>query len=228
MKEKRCTITVCLFLFNAMLNHIRNIIFDLGGVIINLDYNRTSEAFKKMGLTDFERIYTQVRQEKLFDRFETGTVSENSFREEIIKHLPAGTSHEEVDEAWNAMLLEFPEDRLDFIYALKRHYRIFLLSNTNLIHMRAFLPMAEKIYGLRRFNDAFDKIYYSCQVGLRKPDTEIFELVLQENNLEPGETLFIDDSPQHIEGAKAAGIHAELLLPNETIEGKYAGLLLSA
>ena len=219
---------VCLFLFQTMLNHIRNIIFDLGGVIINIDYDRTAAAFKKLGLTDFEELYTQARQEKLFDRFETGHLSEDMFRQELMKYLPEGTSHDDVDEAWNAMLLEFPPERLDFIYALKKHYRIFLLSNTNLIHIRAFIPMADRMYGVRRFNDAFEKIYYSCHVGLRKPDTDIFDFVLQENNLKSEETLFIDDSVQHIEGAAATGIHAELLLPNETIEGKYAGLLLSA
>lgn len=208
-----------------MLQPLRNIIFDLGGVIINLDYQRTATAFRKLGLHNFDEIYSQAKQEKLFDKLETGHLHEDHFREELIRHLPSGVKHSDIDIAWNAMLLDFPVSRLDFIYKLRDHYRIFLLSNTNFIHINAFLMLADEQVGKSRFENAFEKIYYSCDIGLRKPDPEIFELVLQENNLKAAETLFIDDSAQHIEGARVAGIRAELLLPGESIEVKYADLL---
>lgn len=208
-----------------MLHHIRNIIFDLGGVIINIDYELTADAFRNLGLKNFDEIYSKAKQERIFDKFETGHLQEDHFRQELIKYLPAGTSSDQIDKAWNAMLLEFPAERLDFIYALKNHYRLFLLSNTNMIHIREFLPLADVQVGKGRFENAFEKIYYSCEIGLRKPDTEIFEMVLNENNLVAAETLFVDDSIQHVEGALKLGIHAEHLKPGETIEGKYAGLL---
>jgi glucose-1-phosphatase len=211
-----------------MLNHIRNIIFDLGGVIINIDYDRTAAAFRNLGLDNFDEIYSKAKQEKIFDKLETGHLHEDHFRDELLKHLPKNVTVADVDKAWNAMLLDFPTSRLDFIYELKKHYRIFLLSNTNFIHIREFLPIADEQVGKDRFEAAFEKIYYSCEVGMRKPDMEIFEFVLNENNLVAAQTLFIDDSPQHIEGALKTGIHAELLLPGESIEGKYAGLLISA
>jgi FMN phosphatase YigB (HAD superfamily) len=211
-----------------MLQPIRNIIFDLGGVIINIDYQRTAKAFRKLGLNNFDEIYSQAKQEKLFDKLETGHLHEDHFREELIRNLPSGINHSDVDNAWNAMLLDFPLSRLEFIYELRNNYRIFLLSNTNIIHVNAFLMLADEQVGKTRFENAFEKIYYSCDIGLRKPDPSIFELVLQENNLRASETLFVDDSPQHIDGAKVAGIQAELLLPGESIELKYAGLLMSS
>ena len=208
--------------------HIRNIIFDLGGVIINIDYNRTAEAFKNLGMKDFDAIYSKAKQAHLFDRLETGELAEEMFHEEMYNYLPQGIPADKITAAWNAMLLEFPASRMDFIYELKKHYRLFLLSNTNSIHLKEFLRMADVQLGSDRFENAFEKVYYSCSIGMRKPDTEIFEFVLKENGLTANETLFVDDSAQHIEGALKAGLHAELLLPGETIEGKYAGLLISA
>jgi FMN phosphatase YigB (HAD superfamily) len=205
--------------------HIRNIIFDLGGVIINIDYQRTAAAFRSLGLNNFDEIYSQAKQEKLFDKLETGHLHEDHFREELLMHLPSGVNQIDINNAWNAMLLDFPVSRLDFIYKLREHYRIFLLSNTNIIHINSFLMLADEQVGKSFFENAFEKIYYSCDVGMRKPDPEIFELVLKENKLLPAETLFIDDSAQHIDGAGVAGIHAELLLPGESIEVKYAELL---
>jgi putative hydrolase of the HAD superfamily len=208
--------------------HIRNIIFDLGGVIINIDYNRTAEAFRNLGMKDFDAIYSKTKQSDLFDRLETGALAEEMFHEEMYNYLPQGIPADQITAAWNAMLLEFPASRMDFIYELKKHYRLFLLSNTNSIHLKEFLKIADVQLGADRFESAFEKVYYSCSIGMRKPDLEIFELVMQENNLKAEETLFVDDSPQHVEGAQKAGLKAELLSPGETIEGKYAGLLISA
>jgi FMN phosphatase YigB (HAD superfamily) len=187
------------------------IIFDLGGIIIDLSYQRTAAAFVKLGLENFDDIYSKAKQSNLFDDFEKGIMSEDGFRAELKKHLPENTSDHEIDHAWNAMLLDIPVPRVDFIKKVGAEYRIFLLSNTNQIHVKAFSKMADDIFGKNNFLSVFEKCYLSCDLGMRKPDAEIFEKVLSENNLDRTKTLFIDDSIQHVEGANAIGLSARLL-----------------
>ncbi|MCZ8285071.1 MAG: HAD-IA family hydrolase, partial [Bacteroidia bacterium] len=114
-------------------------------------------------------------------------------------------------EAWNAMLLDFPLHRLELLKALKSKYRLFLLSNTNETHVREFEASLLNSQGYQNLEPFFEKVYYSCRMGMRKPDTEIFDYVLKENKLVPEETLFIDDTIHHIEGALKTGIQAHLL-----------------
>jgi glucose-1-phosphatase len=189
----------------------KSIIFDLGGVIINLDYQRTANAFKSLGAIDFDAIYSQKKQEFLFDHFEKGTISDDEFRQQIRKYLKPGVIDKEIDDAWNAMLLDIPEYRIKALSEFKKNYRIFLLSNTNAIHVKAFTGILETEYGPSTFEKIFEKVYYSCALKMRKPDAEIFEMVLRQNDLNPSETIFIDDSPQHVDGAKKTGIAAYLL-----------------
>lgn len=188
------------------MSRYRNIIFDLGGVILNLDMQRTSDAFRQLGFADFDRVYGQLKQSDLFDRFDKGHISENDFRRALAAGLPETVTAAQIDAAWNAMLLDLPEERIRFLENIKKTHRIFLLSNTNEIHVRAFEAYLQQAFGFNNFDHIFEKAYYSCRIGMRKPDREIFDFVLAENNLEPAETLFIDDSPQHIEGAQKAGI----------------------
>lgn len=204
-----------------------SIIFDLGGVIINLDYNRTAQAFIDLGLGNFNEIYSKAKQTDLFDNFEKGFLSPEAFRTELRQYLPVEITNEQIEAAWNAMLLDIPPHRVDFLLQAAKKYRIFLLSNTNAIHVKAFTRMAEEVYGKNGFEGVFERHYYSCQMGMRKPDAEIFEKVLSENNLDRTQTLFIDDSNQHIEGALRVGLHADLLKveQGEKIEVKYLTLL---
>jgi glucose-1-phosphatase len=190
---------------------VKNIIFDLGVVILNVDYNLTTKAFKKLGIDNFDEHFSKAKQDQLFDKLETGRISANNFRKELRNHLPAHVTDEQIDEAWNAMLMDLPKPTFEILKTAKKKYRTFLLSNTNEIHIKAFSKIIEKEYGMKQFNALFEKIYYSNEVQMRKPDKEIFELVLKENKLNPNETLFIDDSPQHIEGANKVGIKAILL-----------------
>ncbi|MBK9636457.1 MAG: HAD family phosphatase [Bacteroidetes bacterium] len=203
------------------------IIFDLGGVIIDLSYQRTAEAFIKLGLENFDDIYSKAKQSNLFDDFEKGIMSIDGFRAELKKHLPKNTSDLEIDQAWNAMLLDIPVHRVEFIKKLGQQYRIFLLSNTNHIHVKAFSKMADDIFGKNNFLEIFEKYYLSCEMGMRKPDAEIFEKVIADNNLNRTKTLFIDDSKQHIEGALKIGLHAELLNVErgERVEEKFDNLI---
>ncbi len=200
------------------MNQIKNIIFDLGGVILNIDYFIVVDAFKQLGISNFDEWYSQKSQNDLFDRLETGKVSPQVFRDEIKKRIGKNVSDAEIDTAWNAILLDLPAERVKLIQNLKGKYRCFLLSNTNDIHIESFSASIEKVYGsIDIFNNLFEKIYYSSKIGLRKPHVEVFEFVLKENELLPQETLFIDDSVQHIEGAKKAGINTVFLSPGKTI-----------
>jgi FMN phosphatase YigB (HAD superfamily) len=195
----------------------KNIIFDLGGVILNIDYRLTSQAFKNLGLHDFDEKYSQAKQNHLFDRLETGAVTPKQFRQELKTYFNQQVSDADLDNAWNVMLLDLPAQRIDLLKELSTKYRLFLLSNTNIIHYHAYSAYLKQTFGKLIFDEIFEKQYLSFEIGMRKPDKEIFELVLNENNLLPSETLFIDDSIQHVEGATKTGIYTYHLQSAETI-----------
>ena len=201
-----------------MIQGIKHIIFDLGGVILNIDYNLTEKAFIEAGIKNFPELYGQLKQSSLFDRFETG----NTTREEFIAALRAIStiplSEQQIIKAWNAMLLDFPVKRLQILQQLRLYYNLFLLSNTNEVHEEAFNDILMRTHGIPNIGVFFDKVYLSHRVGLRKPMKEIFDRVLAENGLDPKSTLFIDDSPQHIEAAKEAGIQTIYLQKGMTME----------
>lgn len=197
-------------------SNIRNIIFDLGGVILNIDYHLTANAFKNLGLENFDSLYTQAQQSGLFDDYETGKISENEFIITLKQKMAIECSENQLINAWNAMLLDFPPERLELIKSLRPNYRIFLLSNTNHTHQQAFERILEQFIGERTLDNYFEKVYFSHLVGKRKPNSDIFNFVLGENKLVPEETLFIDDSSQHIVGAQKVGIKA-VLLENEDV-----------
>ena len=196
---------------------IKNIIFDLGGVIINLNQHKTIEAFNHLSYMPFEELYKSGHSLELFNDFDKGHISSDFFFSELRKHLRYEGPDEALLEAWNAMLLDVPEKRLDMLVALKPHYKTFLLSNTCEPHISAFEHNLYIRHGVRNFNDYFDKVYYSCRMGMRKPDLEIFEKVLHENELNPNETIFIDDSVEHVKAAGMAGINAHVLPPKTDI-----------
>ena len=193
------------------MSEIKNIIFDFGGVLIDIDYHRCVQSFQKLGFTDFHRWYSQLKQNHLFDDLETGRITSQEFRERI-RHVSQLTlSDKTIDEAWNSILIGLPPENIELIKRLRSKYRLFLLSNTNSIHERAFTAMIEMEYGKNILPDLFERIYYSHRIGMRKPHPDIFLHVMRENNLLPEETIFIDDSPQHIEGAKKAGLQTIFL-----------------
>jgi putative hydrolase of the HAD superfamily len=113
---------------------------------------------------------------------------------------------ETIDRAWNSLLLDFPDDRKHFLYELAKKYRLFLLSNTNEIHIRCFENILKRDHGKNFLPEVFEKTYYSSRLGMRKPDTEIFDFVLKDNGLDPHETIFIDDTERHVKGGQVAGI----------------------
>jgi len=198
------------------LNGVKNIIFDLGGVILNIDYGQTANAFMKIGVANFDKIYSQAKQGQVFDKLETGDLTPDEFRE-YIKEIVPSLQFSDIDKAWNAMLLDLPIQRIDLLKKLKKKYRLFLLSNTNEIHIKCFRKIIESSYGKNIFDDVFEHQYYSSDIGMRKPNAECFQYVLEKNSLEPSETLFIDDSVQHVEGARKLNIKAYHLMPGEDI-----------
>lgn len=189
----------------------KNVIFDLGGVILNIDYHKTTAAFQELGVQDFEAKYSQLQQTDLFDRYERGEMSSSSFRDGIRSVFERSLSDDEIDNAWNAMLLDLPKERLDLLGELASTKRITLLSNTNEIHALAFNKAIQRDHGMKNLSSYFLKLHYSFEVGMRKPETRIFDYVLEFHGFDPTETLFIDDSIQHIEGARKVGLHAHHL-----------------
>jgi putative hydrolase of the HAD superfamily len=191
-----------------LLKGIKNIIFDLGGVVINIDYKITINAFRNLGLIDPEKVYTQHKQLPVMDQYDIGEISSEIFVSELRKVLAPGTSDRLIIDAWNAMLLDFPQERADLLMQLKGKYRTFLLSNTNDLHITCHFQRIHDRFGCFEMNPFFEKEYYSHRVGMRKPNKEIFDFVINENGLIASETLFIDDTLQHVEGARRAGLRA--------------------
>ncbi len=195
----------------------KQIIFDFGGVIINIDYQATINAFEELGISDFDAMYSQAAQSDLFDAIETGRISPQHFINGLLEYLPKRVTPNQAVHAWNAMILDIPRERIDFLLELKKSHQIYLLSNTNSIHIDKALRAWNAASELD-INDTFNHVYLSHEMGMRKPNIEIFEYVCKEQGITPSETLFIDDSIQHIEGAKKAGLHAHHLIEGQSIQ----------
>lgn len=183
------------------------IIFDLGGVILNINYHKTAEAFKNLGISDFDNLYSQAQQIGIFSLLETGEITPQAFYDSIRELSELPLTNLAIEDAWNAMLLDLPGQRVDLLKNIGNQIPIFLLSNTNIIHLKAFRKIIANAYGTAYLlEDLFEKVYYSHEIGMRKPDAETFQYVLDQNNLNAENILFIDDSIQHIDGAKEVGI----------------------
>lgn len=195
---------------------VKNIIFDLGGVILSIDYNKTAEAFKRLGVTHFDELYNQHKASPLFEDLETGKISEEDFFIAFTNMCGTNLTKEQIIKAWNAMLGHFPKDRIELLKELKKKYKLFLFSNTNKIHFDAFHQLFKEQIG-GEFDDFFVKAYYSHTLHQRKPNKEAFEFILKEQALKAEETLFIDDTEGNIEPAKALGMQAVHLRPPQTV-----------
>ncbi len=197
---------------------IENIIFDLGGVLLDIDYNLTRTAFEKLGVANFDEMYSQANADKLFQKLETGIITDEEFYKELNRNTGLHLSAKEIKEAWNAMLLSFREESLDFLDKVRERYAIYLLSNTNNIHLVSFYEIYHQKERKKSFEQYFNKAFYSFQIGLRKPDIECYEWVLNDLQIDAQKTLFIDDSVKNIEGAQKVGLQTILLTPEKRIE----------
>ena len=196
------------------IKQFETIIFDLGGVLLDIDYQATTNAFLNLGVTDFELHYNQLQQESLFDSFEKGEISGQHFINKLMDIVPKGVTPNQIVSAWNAMLGNFPLKKIELLERVSKTQQTFLLSNTNEIHMPIVYRNWNNVSNLS-FNELFNQVYLSFEIGERKPDVETFQWVIQQNKLNPEKTLFIDDSPQHIEGAKKAGLNTHFYQSEE-------------
>ena len=195
----------------------QNIIFDLGGVIINIDYRLSVREFTKLSSGILNEIELQNSPPSFIIAYEKGEISSSQFRNTIRKEFHITATDEQIDTAWNAMLLDIPQERLFLIQKLSMHKRVFVLSNTNQIHKTAFDKKTQVILGDTPFDALFEKAYYSYQIRMSKPESIIFDLVLKQNKLIPNQTLFIDDTKKHLLAAQKTGMETYHLQAPETI-----------
>jgi putative hydrolase of the HAD superfamily len=202
---------------NIMNKPIKNIIFDLGNVLIRLNPELTLERFRELGVGDFDQLYTLMKQTDIFNRLDTGAITVSTFREEIRRHAGLPLTDRQIDDAWCAMLLDFPDENIALLRRLRNRYRLYLFSNTNQIHMDYYLNKLEREKGSPLLPDLFVRTFYSHEIGFRKPDREAFQYVLESENMKPAETLFIDDLERNVVGARSVGIQACRFTKNDRL-----------
>ena len=193
---------------------IKNLLIDFGGVLINLDRPRCIENFKKLGLQNVDELLNVYHQQGIFMQQEKGLVTSAEFRDVIRQMVGKPLTDQQIDDAWNSFLVDIPTYKLDLLLKLREKYVVYLLSNTNYIHWKW---SCENVFPYRGFQveDYFEKIYLSFEMKMVKPDTEIFETVLADANIDPKETFFIDDSEANCLAAQALGISTYTPQANE-------------
>ena len=184
---------------------LENILFDLGGVLLNLDMSKTRKAFADLGWV--EENWQSITQSGylIFENLETGVDTSEQFRERMRQVLPGNPSDKEIDFAWNAMLLDFPVENVEYMKELRKSYKLFILSNTNEIHVKRFREIFEESHGFS-IDQVVEKCYYSHEIGFRKPNPYAFYTVLQDVRLDPAKTLFIDDLQINTDAAAKLGM----------------------
>ena len=185
---------------------IKNIIFDLGGVIINLSVEKTHEAFASLSGLTVQEVKELVHQSAFFHEYEKGLISDMEFRNHLRELLNLNVADQKLDLAWNAMLLDIPLKRIRLLEQLKGQFSLFLLSNTNNIHLQCFNKQVFQLTGFPSLDHYFHNAYYSHLINMKKPGVEIYEYVLSNSNLHPQETIFLDDNLDNLAGANKAGI----------------------
>jgi len=196
---------------------VRNIIFDLGGVLLNIDPQRTIDAFGRLGMENLIGDKGLTYDHEIFYLMEQGKVSPDEFREGVLKLLPQKVSYEEIDAAWTAMLIDFPAIRVELLKALRKKYKVYLFSNTNAIHVDRFHAIFRNQHGFE-VASLFDKDFYSNEIGYRKPSPESFLEIIRLAGINPEESLFIDDSNTNVESAMACGLNGYWLKPDQKVE----------
>ncbi|QTE40978.1 MULTISPECIES: HAD family hydrolase [Mucilaginibacter] len=201
------------------MENIKNIIFDYGNVIFSIDFLRVQQSWNQLGISNPEAFFGHKTQDEIFDKFDRGEVTAAQFRDYVReKTNNLSLTDDQIDAAWNSILVGIAEGNHELLLKLKDKYRTFLLSNINAIHYDYIMNYLKTDFGFDGNDHLFEKTYYSHLTGKRKPEPAIFEQVLKENNLISEETLFIDDSPQHLEVAKKLGIQTFLMTAPDTIQ----------
>jgi putative hydrolase of the HAD superfamily len=196
----------------------KNILFDLGDVLIDIDFQKVKSAFENLGITEFDKQFSQFTASSLFENLETGKISETAFYTAIQQQSTIPLADIDIKNAWNAILLDFRAESMKRLQELKQTHRLFLLSNTNAIHLTEVNNILQKQLGINNLDVFFEKAYYSHVVGLRKPYRQVFDFVLKDAGIVASETMFIDDTPPNIETAGQLGFSTHLLQKGERIE----------
>lgn len=199
------------------MSEIRNIILDLGGVLMNISFADTEKAFEKIGLKNFHNYFSQYKATPLFEDLETGKVTETEFIHNFRNETGLKARDHEIVQAWNAMLHDFPPERIEWLRNLEGRYRVFLFSNTNIIHHEEFQLKFHANYPGKAFDRHFEKAYYSHVIGMRKPYVESYHALLADAGIEAHDSVFIDDTLTNVEGARAAGLQGIFLEPGKTV-----------
>lgn len=197
-------------------NNISTLIFDLGGVIVDLDLAKCIQNFKELGLENIEQYLSNFGQKDFFMQFEKGQIGIPAFRNEIRKLAGTELSDAQIDKAWCSFLTQIPVEKLHLLSELKKKYRLLLLSNTNPLHIETAVAAEFSKTG-KTMQDFFDKCYLSYEMGMVKPDVEIFEALLTDAQLKAEECLFLDDGKKNIDTAAALGIQTYWVKPNENL-----------
>lgn len=187
--------------------NIKNIIFDFGGVIFNIDHGKVEKAFRKLGLDNFEELFNQATQSSIFRDFEVGALSPDEFRQGIREITGLQVTDDVLDWTWNEILCDYPPHRIDLLREIASNYRLFLLSNTNIIHYDHYITMFKDLFGYD-FLSLFEDTFWSFKIGKRKPDPDPYLHIMDKCSLIPEETLFIDDSIQNITIARELNLQA--------------------
>lgn len=205
---------------------IKNIIFDLGGVILDIDERIVFRELENMGV-NIEEVSHSTEFMEVMSKFDTGIYTARTFRKRMKLLLgQEKMTDEKFDSIWNAMLLDIPRERIEAIEKVKQHYKIFLMSNTNEIHYDLYVRDLQLRFGYKEFDALFDKSYFSFAEHLEKPDPRFFELILDHESLNPDETLFIDDTLTNVEAARALGIKVYNIRRDELVRDLFLNGIL--
>jgi putative hydrolase of the HAD superfamily len=185
---------------------IKTIIFDFGGVIIDIDPELTMKEFAKLGARKLDPGQMNEFVSNIIRKFEKGILTPETFRKKASDFLGIKVSDQKFDDAWNALLYDIPQKRLHAIEKAKKNYKIFLLSNSNEIHYDLYVRDLQLRFGYREFDNLFYKAYFSFDLHMAKPDSSIYEFVLNQHGLDPATTLFIDDNEENIIPAQKLGM----------------------
>lgn len=203
---------------------IKNLIFDLGNVLYDIDFDIMYARFDQLGIPNFENHFTLNKSDQLFFDLEKGLINETEFCKGFNQLYQLALSHYQIINAWNSLLIGFRKESMDWVKANQHQYPTFLYSNTNQIHYDCFIPQyAQEIGG--DFNALFKKPYYSHEMGMRKPDPASFQYILDQEGLNASETLFIDDNEPNVNAAASVGLQVLFLQPGMRIETELPKLL---
>ena len=200
-----------------ILKGIKNIVFDLGGVLLNIDPKKTIYAFGKLGMDQLVGDHGLSYDHDIFYEMEQGKITPEEFRNGVRKLLPGEASDQEIDDAWTAMLLDFPANRVELVKNLRKEFKVYLFSNTNAIHVEKYHSNFRNQHGFE-VSSLFEKDYYSNEIGFRKPTAESFQKIIWLSGISPEESLFIDDSLPNVEAAIASGLKGLWLEPGQKVE----------